>query len=590
MAMRMLLLLLFVGASFAPVAAAQSEATYGARLTTGVVKLGEELELLIVVENAEAEIDGIPTVEGLEFGRLRTQTPSRRIEITGARRRETITRSWRVSIRPLGVGDYEIPGVALTVGGQSVVTPPLNLSVVEDMRGEELGFFEVRLSSASVVEKQPIEIEMLFGWDEGIASEVDYANLILPWWGKLPELLELERPPGMMSHEATITLNSRERVVVEETASHRERGRTFRTFRLRRVFLPTRSGEISLERPFLEFGKQDRRSIFGSGRKRETYFVSGEPIVINVTTLPSEGQPVEFTGAIGTFDVRAEADTRDVDVGESIKVEVSYAGTGNMQFFDPPDLSRGDAFKGFRVFGSRNLAKSLDRRTIEFDLAPLTDDVVEIPPIRLAVYDPELAAYTEVATRAIPIRVRALEDEVVLEEGEEGRGFSDDIRDVRSAPIGAAGSEDGLAAPGPITLGLIALGTIFAWLTLRTEIRRRRGDPNAPVERRRRRARKELARELSSAADDSDELRALLRFLAARTREPEWAWVGRNPLVYLSDHDDPELAEGGEVLALTIGKLETAAYAGRGAGSNGAGKPGHREILTLADQLMRGGL
>jgi hypothetical protein len=441
----------------------------------------------------------------------------------------------------------------------------------------------VRITPERPVEKQPVEIEMLFGWDAGL-PRVTYANLILPWWGKLRELLELEMPPSVTAHELTIPLNGRDRIAVEEVARHQEGGRTFRTFRLRRVFLPTRPGTISLSQPFLEFGEADSGGIFSRGR-RETFFVAGEPMVIDVRRLPEEGQPVDFTGAIGTFDVRASADTRDVDVGESIKVEVRYAGDGNLQFFDPPDLSRDGAFSGFRVFGSTNRAKSLDRRTIEFDLAPLHAEVTEIPPIRLPVYDPEAGEYTEVATEAIPIRVRALEGEVALAGGEEGRGFSDDIRDIRTAPI-AARAGDGPAAPGPLALGLVAAGAVVAWLALRTEVRRRRGDPDAPVERRRRRARRDLARDLAAAEDESDELHALLRFLAARTREPDWAWVGRDPLEFLGDADDPELAEGGEVLALTLGRLERAAYAHR----NGEDKPGHREILNVADQLIRGGL
>jgi hypothetical protein len=572
----------------APTAAAQSEASYGARLSSGLVRLGEELTLLVVIENAEGDIVRLPAVEGLEFGRIPTREFNRSISLSGARRRETRTYTWRVPLRALAAGDYDIPGVELSVEGQSVVTQPFSLTVVEDMRGEELGLFEVRLSSTKLVEGQPLELEMTFGWDEGLANKVNHANLILPWWDKLPQLLELETPPAMTSHELTFYLNTRGRIVVEEIAPRRDGARSFRTFRLRRVFLPTRPGQISLTQPFLEFGEQEQRSIFGATRKpRETYFVAGTPIEISVEPLPEQGQPLDFTGAIGTFAARAKADTRDVDVGESIKVEVSYAGNGNMQFFDPPDLSRDKAFQGFRVFGSTNRAKSLDRRTIEFDIAPLSDAVVEIPPIRLPVYDPELGAYTEVVTDPIPVRVRALAGEVSLGEGDEGNGFGDDIRDIKQRLLAASGSTDELPAPGPIPLGLVGLGVVFLWLTLRTEIRRRRGDPDAPVERRRRRARKQLARDLSAAEDDSDELRALLRFLAARSREPEWAWVGRDPIEHLAHSDDPELAEGGEVLALTIGKLESAAYAGR---ENGKSRPGHREILTLADQLIRGGL
>lgn len=566
--------------------AAAQDATYGARLASGVVRVGEETSIVVVIENANGSIVSLPEVDGLEIGPAGEVRRASSTVLSVGRRETTTTLTWRVPVLPLRDGDFEIPGVELSVAGQRVTTKPFTLAVVEDLRGAELGFLDLTMSPPTPVERQPFVIELTFGWDSALGS-VNYANLIVPWMDKLTELLELEAPPSM-AQEVTINLNTNSSITVEEVAPVRRDGRDFRTFRLRKVYLPTRATELDLAAGYLEFGEQ-RRGGFLSRGKKDTYFAPGEPLRIRVGSLPTEGQPLDYTGAIGTLEATAEPDTRDVDVGESIKLRVTYTGEGNLMFFDPPDLSRDEAFEGFRFFGSTNVAKTLRQRTFELDIAPLDDSLTEIPPVRLPVYDPEQGAYVEVATPPIPIRVRALEGEVALEGGERGEGFDDDIRDIRTDPILAASGDGEGGGPGPVGVGIAAFGAVALWVVVRTAVRRRLGDPHAPLERRRRSARKALTRELSSADDPSDVLRALLRFLSARTREPEWAWIGRDPMEHFEDLDDPELEEGCEMLALTIRNLERAAYAADASGES-EDTPGEREVLAVADQLLRGGL
>ena len=569
---------------FGAPAAAQGDAAFGARLTTGVARLGEELALLITVENASATIESTLRVEGLEIGRIGSPSERSSISITGARRVATRSLTWRISIRPLAVGEYVIPPVDLIVDSQRVSTKAQQLTVVEDLKGEELGFFEFTVSGDTLVEKMPFELEMVFGWDAAMSGKVDYAQLILPWWGNLSELLlELERPPSLMDREQRIGLNGNQQVIVEEIGLTNREGRKFRTFRLKRVFLPTRSTELNLAQPFLEFGRQGQRSIFGAARKKESFFVSGEPLVLSVGALPEDGQPLDYTGAVGMFDVQADVATRDVDVGESIKLNVTWSGQGNFQFFDAPQLDRDEAFEGFRVFGSANREKGLERRTIEFDIAPLDDKLQEIPPVKLSVYDPSKSEFVSIATQPIRIRVRPLENAVSLDDLEDGEGFATDIEDIVAAPLHATSGSSGLAAPNLLTLGLISGGIFIGWLALRIQVRRRRGDPNGPVERRRRCARKQLAKDLAVAKDSADELRALNSFLAARSREPEVAWIGRDAVQHLSDG----FGETSEKLATAIAQLERGAYA---SSKNGSGQAGSGELLQLADQLIRGGL
>lgn len=587
--MKVLLKTILLALLLASPLAAQGETTYGARLSSGLVRLGEELTLIVQVENARsAELKKVHRVDGLRIGAIGQPYRREYQELSPGRRIVTITRTWQVPIRALEVGEYDVPGVLIEIDGRDVTTDPMRLKVVEDLKGSELGFFDVSVPDTEIVEGQPIVLEMTFGWDAGLSSRINVANLILPWWGRLPELLELETPPALTAQEVQISLNDSGRIVVDEIPSVTRNGRRFRSFRLRRVFLPTRPLSIDLPQPFLEFGQHEQRGFLGTSRgKRETYFVSGDAVSIEVVPLPTEGRPLDYTGAIGTMAVAADAEPRDVDVGDSIKLAVTYTGDGNHQFYDAPDISRDDAFDGFRVFGRATKTKNLSRHEVVYDLAPLSDSVSEIPPIRLSAYDPVEKAYVEVATERIPIRVRPLESPVSLTAEGDGTAFANDIRDVVAELPGNPG-EKAAAPPGPVALALLGGGVLFFWLALRTEVRRRRGDPDAPLERRRRRALKALGKELGRASEPSEELRALLRFLAARTRESDWAWVGRDPVEHLEAHTElGDGAQGSRDLAQAIARLERATYATR---KNGDAHPKQGEILELAGRLVRGGL
>jgi hypothetical protein len=563
-------------------AQAQSQARVTSRLSSGVVKLGSEVTLIATVENASfSDVRALPTVEGLRLGPW--GTPSSRSSTAYANGRVTRSdeRTWTAAVRPLRKGEFSIPGIELTVDGALVRTQPLTLNVVEDLKGEELGSFEIRASSMRVVEGQPFSVELIFGWDQALTDRINWANLSLSWWGQLSGAIENDPPPTAPgANIVEIVLNSTETVRVEQLQPMQIRGRPFRMFRLVRSFTPTRAGVLEFPSSWLEFARiVDAGDIFSRRRERvESFFVRSEALNITVIELPENGRPADFGGAIGNFSVRASAEPRDVDAGESIKLKVEWSGSGNLEFFSAPEPSRSDAFAGFRVYGKTE-SKSLDRRTITYDIAPKSAQVKQIPALVLPVFDPVAGRYTSVATDPIAINVRGLARASGLGEVDGGFVAQPDLADLASQ---LGGSSD-LPRPGArsvfFTLGALPL----LWLGL-LRVTRRRADPWAPLERRRRRARRELARELEHAASARDELLALQKFLAARTAERPEAWQGRDLNAWFAEQcpDVPrELVL--ELEQLVLG-LEASVWGGVNASN------GRKSAMELAQRLEGAGL
>jgi len=549
-----------------------------AYLSSGVVRQGERASLIVTVENANsAELRSLPKVDGLSLGPAPSPNEAMQLLSIGGRQERTVSRTWPIPVTASKAGDFTIPPFEVLVNGAVVRTPELRLRVVADLKGEELGFFEIRASSPKVVVGQPFSVVLEFGFDAAIQERVNFGNLALSWWGRLPGLLENEAPLDPSARSLELYLNDRERVNVVAVEPLREmRGRRFVTLRVVRSYTPTRTGKVEFPVSFFEFGEViERRDFFRTERQKgETFFARAPEFSIDVVPLPEAGKPVDFSGAIGTFAVSASAQPRDVDAGESIKLRVEWTGAGNLEFFTAPDPSRLESFRDFRVYGKTE-EKSFDRRVVVYDLAPLSSAVKAIPALPLPVFEPQGERYTTLSTAPIEIRVRALEGASGLAGDEARETFDEDLLDIVAQP---APAQDRTPLGAGWVLALTA-AVPLGWFGLRTAVRRH-GAPDAPRERARRGARRKLAKELAKAREPREQLSAVQRFLAARTGRTPEDWEGRQAREALV----PSQAERARELEACVAELESAVWGGRG----GALK--RERVEAAADEALKGGL
>jgi hypothetical protein len=572
--------------------AQQGALQVSARLSTGVAKLGSSVRLLIEVVGARtATLDALPEIDGLRAGKPSGPSLSESYEIFG--RRQTVSRklTWEIQLQPLRAGEFSVPSVRVQADGQTLQTRELALKVVEDLKGDELGFFEMDVPD-QVVEGQPFTLEMRFGWDAALDRELNYANLTLPWMSALPGIIELEGTNTASNASfVELALNSRDRIRAEQLPQQTVNGRPFRMLRVRKRYLATRPGKLEFPISHFEFGQVSEGGIFATRpAERRTYFKSFPGFEIEVQKLPEQGQPLDYTGAVGTIQATASADRRDVDVGDSIKLTVEWTGAGNLEYFDPPDPARMEEFKDFRVYGTTD-RKSYERRVVVYDIAPIASTVRAIPPLPLRVYDPVRKQYVTVATNPIAISVRPLKAGSTLANEQGPTAFEFDIRDIQTRSHRLRE----LARPRSYSV-LAALAVVLAgWITLRTIVRRR-GDPDAPRQRARRRARRELARALARAAREgagaSAQARAFQHFLAQRTGEGEQAWVGRDVRAWARAHAEewPLSAEHAGELERLLQQFDERTWSTGGAAAGSDQALDARDVLDTADKLVRGGL
>jgi hypothetical protein len=564
-----------VAAGVAQAAPAQGGGTsVSAQLQTGLVKLGSQAVAEVTVEGTtRARLLGVDPVDGLEF--IGASGPKRSVfeSISAGRRVRSETLSWTLHWRPERVGSYEIPPVRVEVEGVEVKTQGMSLRVVEDFQGQSLGYLEWIDAPTEIYEGQPFEVRLRFGW-EWAMTRFNHANLILPWWGRLSGTLEVSAPSPVGQRQTDVSLNDSGVVRVLELGRQQLDGRELRMFELRRTFVSTRTGSLSFPASHFEFGRVDR-GFFES--RREIYYVAWPAFEVLVRALPEEGRPFEFSGGVGRFSMRSSVDRRSLDLGESVKLRVEWSGTGNLEFFEPPDLGREDAFGGFHSYGATDRFQG-DRRVVIYDLAPKHAQIAEIPPVSLSIFDPERGVYTSIETAPIPIRIRVPEGFVGLDIEGKGETIGLDLRDISTAPRSSGGRE----GPSDLLLMGLPVATLLGWIALRRGVRRR-GDPASARTRRRRRARKLLKRRLGGAREAREQAEALRLFLGDRTDEAETAWEGRDVRQYAAQRSE---VDSGAVVAIAalMEELDASIWSGEGKVLETV------RILGVADEALGGGL
>ncbi len=181
----------------------------------------------------------------------------------------------------------------------------------------------------------------------------------------------------------------------------------FQVAPLRHVALfPTASGPQVIEAMGLTCSLLED-PVFGRGR---TLMFRSEPLSIFVRPLPDRGRPRGFSGAVGEFDISAEASPRELRAGDPVTLRVSITGTGNVQSIPEPVL--GPA--GFEVYepkvkveeGRSADGRYMAARNLEYILIPERGGRLEIPALSVTYFDPAAHSYRTTSTAPIEIRSR----------------------------------------------------------------------------------------------------------------------------------------------------------------------------------------
>tara|TARA_R110000850_G_scaffold271031_2_gene404708 strand:- start:100468 stop:102231 length:1764 start_codon:yes stop_codon:yes gene_type:complete len=192
------------------------------------------------------------------------------------------------------------------------------------------------------------------------------------------------------------------------------KGKPYRYAILRSTVLyPQKTGELELEPLSLDVQvevRTNKRDIFGRPfMTRVNKTVSAGTRTIDVKSLPEEGKPADFSGAVGKFDFKVKTNKTKLDATESLEATVEVSGNGNLKLFKPPTLVAPNSFETYepefkdRVSTTQNGMRG--SISDSYTIIPQFQGSYSIAPISFSYFDPESNSYKTITSDEIVIDV-----------------------------------------------------------------------------------------------------------------------------------------------------------------------------------------
>ena len=164
--------------------------------------------------------------------------------------------------------------------------------------------------------------------------------------------------------------------------------------------------------PFDIFGMDDPFSDpffadpFGHSLEREEIDVESKPVTLEVKPLPANAPP-EFSGAIGTFTMEADAKPKSVQIGDPITVTANISGRGNFDRVSAPVLEDEHGWHTYPPSGNFKQDDDVGIsgvKTFETVLTP-NESKKSVPSLVFSFFDPVNEKYVTLRSDAIPVKI-----------------------------------------------------------------------------------------------------------------------------------------------------------------------------------------
>lgn len=419
--MRSRLPILLTLLSLLSLSAAAQNASVNARVSSTDIYAGQSVLLEIDVDGSDSP--SAPDLSALNAD-FRIQDAgggsrnSQSITIINGRLSRQVERGYtfRYSLVPRKEGTYTIPPLDISVDDTVLRTAAITVRVSP---ATEVADFKLRqsLSASKAYVGQPLLLTTTWY----IGRNVDQAMFGMPFLEddrfEISDLdIDLTNPSDDLLE---LVVNNRK--VVARRAMGTLDGREFLTVRFTKVVIPKQPGRYELPASTVSFRavntvrptRQGFGGVFGSSLFSRTVYedlaVPSNKPVLEVSALPTQGRPANFSGLVGSFNISAAANPTDVRVGDPINLEVALSGPAYLDYVRLPNLAQSpEMAAGFTIPDQRPQGIVKGRSKIFTQaIRAKSVNVEEIPAISLNYFNPETGKYETARTNPIPIQVDA---------------------------------------------------------------------------------------------------------------------------------------------------------------------------------------
>ncbi len=324
--------------------------------------------------------------------------------------------TWQLT--PKKTGRFIIPSIEVSADGQRVSTDPIVIRVSKPVETDDFKL-RLNLSTNECYVGEPLILTVKWY----IGKNVQDFSFNLPLV-ETDDFLLTDMKVDTGSGKKLYRINLGNREAIAEESRERYEGRDYVTLSFSLGLIPKRPGRIVIENATVACseleGYERRRStdpfsdlfddeFFGMSRRgvyKKVVIPSNAP-VIKVKELPAEGRPHDFSGYVGRYELNANAEPLEVNVGDPVTLTISISGPEFLEHVNAPDLNRQKALaENFRI--PSEMASGVvsgNEKIFTQTIRPMNSGVREIPSIEIPYFDTSLKKYRYASSKPIPIKV-----------------------------------------------------------------------------------------------------------------------------------------------------------------------------------------
>ncbi len=396
------------------------------------VMVGERFQVVFEA-NAEGKNFQAPSFEGFTVVGGPFTSSSSSFSMVNGSMSHTVRCTYTFALQAYQEGTFHVGSATLTVKGKKVSSEPFDIKVIPD-DGSHAAPSGGGSSSGQGQSQQNTSDPQVSGKDLFIrvipSKKTAYVGeqvvLTYKLYTKVPvSSLSVERMPsyaGFWTKDITDNNGGSLRQTTEYI-----NGIEYTAAEIQKiVVVPQRSGTLPIDPMIIECIAQIRTE---SNRQRsmdpfEAFFndpffnrnianvrkeLTSQTLNLEVKSLPENGKPASFAGAVGNFNFKSEIDKTELSTNEAFTLTLTVSGTGNVELLQmptpvfPPDFEVYDPKITMNVNNNANGLSGTKKA--EYLVIPRRAGSFTVPAVEFSYFDPSKGAYQTLSSQPYEIKV-----------------------------------------------------------------------------------------------------------------------------------------------------------------------------------------
>ena len=376
-----------------------------------VVGMNQQFRLVFNVKNASADELEMPDLSAFDILAGPSTSTGKQVSIINGSMTTTSNTSITYILSPKKVGTFTISSARMPYEGKTLVSNAVTIKVVEANQNNNSSAASQESNqqvSSNNISDQDIFIRTEYSKKKVYEQEQIIATIKLYHRGNVSGLNEVKLPEykGFVAQDIELNDNNR---YGDETYNNSR----YKTFILKQtVLFPQRAGTLEVEQGSVTVTAQ----VQGNRRRRGGFFdmddffntynvnkvvkiPSGK---IEVISLPKEGKPQNFNGAVGSFKMESSINTESLKANEAVTIKLKITGNGNLKFAKIPEFTFPNDFEVYDPKVDTKIKASSSgvsgSKSVEYLAIPRYEGEFNIPAATFSYFDPQKKKYQTLKT------------------------------------------------------------------------------------------------------------------------------------------------------------------------------------------------